>query len=159
MTDMKGAARSAMAAQLLSSVVTTEHKPVKVGLLADMLAAGVERIRVTDDDGVNLGAISVTAGSPKARIVDDRAFLAWVVDRYPGEVVQMVRESFARMLLEGATAAGEPVDKSTGEVVPGVEIVPGDPYLTVRPAAGAKERMRETVLASGLLQLPAGDGR
>jgi hypothetical protein len=157
MTDMKAAARSAMAAQLLSSVITAEHKPVKADLLAAMLDVGAERVRVTDDDGANLGAVSLVAGSPKARVVDERAFLAWVVDRYPGEVVQMVRESFSRMLLEGATAAGEPIDKSTGEVVPGVEIVAGEPYLTVRPEPTAKARMREMLLGTGLLQLPAGD--
>jgi hypothetical protein len=156
MSDMKGAARTAMAAQLLSSVITAEHKPVKADLLADMVDAGVERVRVLDDDGLNLGAVTLACGDPRAKVVDDRAFLAWVVDRYPGEVVQQVRDAFTKKLLDGATAAGEPVDALTGEVVPGVELVAGDPYLMVRPAAGAKERMRETLLKSGLLQLPSG---
>ncbi len=156
MSDMKGAARQAMAAQLLSSVITAECKPVKADLLASMLDSGVERVRVTDDNGINLGAVSITAGRKSARVVDDRAFLAWVADRYPQEVVSMVRESFTRMLLDAATAAGDPVDAKTGEVIPGVEISAGEPYLTVRPAADAKARMRDAVLKSGLLQLPGG---
>lgn len=157
MSDMKGAARSAMAAQLLSSVIAAEYKPVKADLLGEMVDAGVERVGVTSDDGAKLGSVSVTPGRTSARVVDDRAFLAWVADRYPQEVVQMVRESFTRMILEAAAAADAPVDVKTGEVLPGVEIVSGEPYLTVRPNADAKVRMRETLLASGLLQLPAGD--
>lgn len=156
MGDVKGAARSAMAAQLLSAVIADEHKPVKVTLLADLLDLGAERIRVTDDDGAELGAVVVAAGKPKARVVDERAFLAWVVDRYPAEVVQVVRESFARAVLAAATAAGDPIDARTGEVIPGVEMSAGEPYLTVRPATHAKERMRGLLLSSGLLQLPAG---
>lgn len=156
MADMKGAARTAMSAQLLSSVITDEHKPVKVDLLASMLDAGVERVGVTNDDGVKFGTVSVTAGTAKARVVDDRAFLAWVIARYPDEIAQVVRDSFVKKLLDAATEAGEPVDATTGEVVPGVELVDGKPYLTVRPTADAKERMRETLIASGLLQLPSG---
>lgn len=156
MSDMKGAARTAMAAKLIADVVTTEHKPVKAGLLGDMLDADVERVRVTDDDGTNLGAVSVSAGRAKAKVYDERAFLAWVAERHPGEVVQVVRESFAKRLLDAATIAGDPVDPATGEVIPGVEVAVGDPYLTVRPAAGAVDRMRETLLATGLLQLPGG---
>lgn len=156
MGDMKGAARTAMAAQLLSTVITAEHKPVKTILLADMLDAGVERVRVTDDDGVNVGAVTLACSTAKARIVDDKAFLAWVIDRYPGEIAQVVRESFVKKLLDAATEAGDPIDAGTGEVVPGVEIVAGEPYLMVRPTPEAKERMRETLLESGLLQLPSG---
>ncbi len=156
MSDLKGAARQAMAAQLLSSVITDEHKPVKAALLADMRDLGVERLRVVGDDDADLGTVAVTAGRRGAKVTDERAFLAWVLERHPGEIVQVVRESFTRAVLDRATAAGDPVDPATGEVIPGVEIAAGDPYLTVRPAAEAKARMRDAVLKSGLLQLPAG---
>jgi hypothetical protein len=145
MGDMKAAARTAMAAKLISDVVTGAHRPVKADLLADMLDAGVERVRVTDDDGNNLGAVSLAVGKPRAKVVDDRAFTAWVIERYPAEVVTAIREAFAKKLLDGATAAGDPVDPSTGE-----------PYLTVRAAAGAVDRMRETLVERGLLQLAGG---
>jgi hypothetical protein len=159
MGDMKGAARTAMAAKLIADVVTTEHKPVKAGLLTDMVDAGVERVGVADDDGTKLGAVTVACGDPKARVTDDLVFLAWVIDRYPSEIVQQVRDAFTKKLLDAATAAGAPVDALTGEVVPGVEMVDGEPYLMVRPVAGAKERMRETLIESGLLQLTAGGAK
>lgn len=155
MTDMQQAARTTMAAKLITDVVAAEHKPVKEDLRALMLAAGVEKVRVTDDDGVNLGAASLARSSAKARVTDAAAFAAWVAARYPGELVQVVRESFTSKILAGASDAQAPVDAATGEVVPGVDIVAGEPYVTVRPTADAKERMRETLLSSGLLRLPA----
>jgi hypothetical protein len=157
MGDMKAGGRTAMAAKLIADVVTAEHKPAKAGLLADMLDGGVERVGVTDDDGAKLGAVSLTVRGPAPQVVDDRAFLAWVLKRYPDEIVQAVRASFTEKLLAGAKAVGEPIDPATGELIDGVDMVAGEPYLTVRPTAEAKERMRETILASGLLQLTSGD--
>ena len=154
---MQEAARTTMAAKLIADVVAAEHKPVKADLLALMVDAGVERVRVTDATGANLGAVSLARSDAKAKLTDPAAFTAWVAARYPGELMQVVREAFIRKVLDGATAADAPIDVATGEVVPGVELVPGDPYVTVRPAAGARERMRETLLSSGLLQLPAAE--
>lgn len=154
--DMQQAARTTMAAKLIADVVTVENKPAKADLLDAMLDAGVERVRVTDAAGGNLGAVSLARSSAKAKLVDPAAFAAWVADRYPGELMKVVRPAFAAKILDGATAAQSPVDAATGEVVPGVEIAAGEPYVTVRPSADARDRMRDALLASGLLRLPAG---
>lgn len=158
MTSMQEAARTTMAAKLISDAVAAEHKPVKAELLDTMTAAGAERVRVTDADGDNLGTVSLSAGRASAKLTDPAAFTAWVAERYPSEMVQAVRGSFTGKVLEQATALGEAVDQATGEVIPGVEIVTGDPYVTVRPNDLARTRMRAMLLASGLLELPAGAG-
>ncbi|MET0415797.1 MAG: hypothetical protein ABW022_07230 [Actinoplanes sp.] len=157
MRDIKGAARSAMAAQLISGLIADHAKPLKADLLSQMTDVGAERVRVHDDDGTDLGALSIGCKKPAAKVTDERAFTSWVAERYPNELVQAVRDSFAKKLLDVASAAGEPVDAVTGEVIPGVEIVAGEPYLTVRPTADAKARMHQTLQASGLLQLRGGD--
>lgn len=156
MGDMQAAARTTMAAKLITDVVAAEHRPAKADLLVLMVDAGVERVRVTDDSGANLGAVSLARSAAKAKLTDPAAFTAWVAARYPGELMQVVREAFTQKILAGATAAEAPVDVATGEVVPGVELVAGEPYVTVRPSADARDRMRETLLSSGLLRLPAG---
>lgn len=156
MGDMRQAARSAMAAQLISKLVGEHAGTYKTDLLALMADSGAERVRVTDDDDTDLGSVSVSSGRTLAKVTDVQAFTAWVADRYPYEMVQQVREAFAKKLLDAASAAGEPVDTVTGEVMPGVEVSVGDSYLTVRPSADAKSRMRETLRASGLLALPTG---
>lgn len=157
MADVKGAARSAMAAQLVSKLVAEHGAGFKTDLLAAMSDLGAERIRVTDDDGTDLGSVALAAGRVSAKVTDPAAFQAWVAVRHPDELVQQVRESFTHRVLNQAAATGDPVDPMTGEVIPGVEVVAGDPYLTVRPTAAAKDRMRETLQASGLLVLPGGE--
>jgi hypothetical protein len=159
MGDMKQAARSAMAAQLIAKLVGDHAGGFKSDLLTLMADSGAERVRVHDDDGTDLGAVSITAGRTSAKVTDVAAFTAWVADRYPTEMVQQVREAFARKLLDAAVAAGEPVDAVTGELMPGVQVCTGEPFLSVRPTADARVRMRETLQASGLLQLPGGEVR
>lgn len=158
MGDIKGAARSAMAAQLISKLVADHGGTFKADLLRLMADLGAERIRVTDDDGTDLGAVSVSPGRVSARVVDEKAFTAWVADRYPFEIVHAVGAAFARKLLDAAAGAGAAVDTATGEEIPGVEVSAGDPFLTVRPTADARARMRETLQSSGLLQLPSAGG-
>lgn len=145
-----------MAAKLIADAVKAEHDPVKASLLAAMRDGGVERVRVADDDGSDLGAVSLGQRKPAAKVTDPQAFTAWVAKNYPGEIVQSVRESFTAKLLAAATATGEPIDTATGAVIPGMELAAGEPYLTVRPTAEAKQRMRDTLLSSGLLRLPSG---
>ena len=156
MSDVKGAARSAMAAQLVSKLVAEHGAGSKADLLAAMADLGAERIRVTDDDGTDLGAVSITAGRVSAKVTDPAAFQQWVADRHPSELVQQVRESFTKKVLDQAVTAGDPVDAATGEVIPGVEVVAGEPFLTVRPTSEARSRMRETLRTSGPRGLPAG---
>ncbi|MEU4558595.1 hypothetical protein AB0F72_09395 [Actinoplanes sp. NPDC023936] len=153
---MKQAARSALAAQLVSKLVDEHGAGFKHSLRAAMADTGAERVRVLDDDGTDLGAVSMSSGRVAAKVTDPAAFLAWVADRYPSELVQAVRESFTRKVLDHAVAVGDPVDAGTGEVIPGVEISTGESFLTVRPTAEARVRMRETLRASGLLSLSAG---
>jgi hypothetical protein len=157
MDDMKSAARTTMAAKLIADVVKPEHDPVKADLLAAMLDGGVERVRVSDDDGLSLGAVSLGQRKPAAKLSDPAAFTTWVAQRYPGELVSSVRDSFTSKLLACATAAGAAVDVATGEEIPGVEICAGEPYVTVRPTPEAKARMAEMLRASGLLQLTTGE--
>jgi hypothetical protein len=148
-----------MTAQLVSKLVADHGAGFKSNLLAAMADTGAERIRVTDDDGTDLGAVCLSAGRTSAKVTDPAAFLAWVAQRHPSELVQAVRDSFTKKILDAVTAAGEPVDTATGEVIPGVEVTTGDPFLTVRPTDEAKTRMRETLQASGLLALPAGESQ
>jgi hypothetical protein len=159
MGDMKQAARSVMAAQLVAGIIAEHSKPLKADLLADMTDLGAERIRVTDDDGTDLGAVSISAGRTTAKVTDRRAFVDWVARRYPNELEHLVRAAFEKKLLDAATAAGDPVDAATGEIIPGVEVLAGDPYVTMRPTVEAKARMRETLQSAGLLQLPSGGAK
>lgn len=158
--DIKDAARRVMAAKLVADAVRAHGEPVKAALLDALTGDGVEMVRVKDDSGTNFGTVSVAGNrQKKAKVVDEAVFVAWVKRTRPTEVVEVVRPATQKALLDAATKAGDdvPVDTVTGEVIPGVEMQEGEPYLTLRPTPLAKELMADTLAGSGLLALAVGE--
>lgn len=160
MSDLQAAARRVVAAKLIGDALKEEADQARKSTLELMDQLGAERVRVTDESGANLGSVSVAAGRVSVRVVDERAFVAWVAKNHPSELVQVVRESFKEKVLASAKAKAEPGDNTAvgpdGEVVPGLEVVHGTPYVTTRPTAEARERMRDLLRGSGLFELTSG---
>jgi hypothetical protein len=150
--NMRDLARVAMASRVLGDAAKEEGAAARAALGQQMLDAGVERVRVHNDD-VDYGTVVCTPGRRSAAIVNDDAFTAWVAARYPDQMVMSVRPSFRELLVGRASRLGDPVDKETGEVIPGMAMRQGDPYLTVRPSSDAKERMKTSLASHGLLML------
>lgn len=160
MNKIQRAAREVMVGKLVGDVVRQHIDTARAAAHGLMATAGVERVRVKDDVGTDFGTVSFAAGRPAAKVTDEQAFLRWVVARYPTEVEQVVRAAFRKRLLDAVTGAGDPVDTSTGEVIPGVEVVAGKPYLVVRSTAEAQTRISATLTVPGLLAIAdlASDG-
>lgn len=160
MSDVKQLTQTALFYRVLEGLIKEEIDAAKAAAMQAMDGVGAERVRVTDQSGTNLGAATVSGGRVTARVVDDAALLAWVRRNHPTEVVETVRPAFVKALLDGAAAKAEPGDDTPigpdGEVLPGVELRQGDPYLTIRPTAEAKQRAREMLAASGLLAITDG---
>jgi len=157
MSDLQAAARRVVAAKLIGDVLKEEAEQARRSTLELMDQLGVERVRVTDESGANLGAVTIAAGRVSVRVVDERAFVAWVARNYPSELVQVVRDSFKEKVFAAVKKHAEQGDPTAvgpdGEVVPGLEVVHGTPYVTARPTADARERMRELLTQSGVLAL------
>ncbi len=143
-------------AKLVADVVKGEGDKARAEIDAAMAVLGVERLRVTDDAGEDAGTLSRTPGRTSARVTDEAAFEQWVAERYPDQMVMSVRPGFRERLLFAAAQSGDPVD-AQGELIPGVEVVTAEPYVSFRASAGAKSRMRDLLVSSGLLALT--DGR
>lgn len=156
MSEIKDLARVAMVSKLVADAAITEGKAARESLAAHMAGDGLERVRVLGEDATDYGTVVLAAGKRTAKVTDPAAFAAWVAARYPDEVVPAVRPAFQERLLAGATKAGDPVDVGTGELIPGVELSQGEPYLTTRPTAEAKDRMRAALATNGLLSLVSG---
>lgn len=153
MTSMRNLARVAMASKVLADAAREEGMAAREALNAAMAEGGVERVRVTDDGGEDYGTVVLAPGRKAAHVVDDGAFVAWVALRYPDQMVMTVRPSFRERVLASATRLGDPVDPQTGEVIPGLEIRHGDPYLVTKPSTDAKDRMKTALVAHNLLAL------
>lgn len=156
MNDMKRLGREVAAANLIADEIEARGAAAKAELLDAFAETGADRVTVTDDDGAKLAVVSKGAGRTSAAVVDEDAFADWVEANYPTAIVRTIAPDVRLRLLNAAKKAGEPVDVATGEVIPGVEIRTGAPYVSARPTPEAKERMRELLASSGLLELAGG---
>lgn len=114
--------------------------------------------------GHKLAAVSMAAGSTRCRVVDEDKLAAWVEQNYPTEVeyTVRVRPVFLKQLQDAAKKAGAPVDPTTGEEIPGLEVTTGEPHPTVRPVDGARDILadawqRGELTLGEVLQLPGGE--
>lgn len=154
---MRELARQALAAKLIADTVKSVEKSAKDGLLEGFAAAGLKTgsIEVLDVDEDTLG----TAVWVKGRVsvdVDEAAVLKWVEANYPERVVKTVDPAFLDRLKEVARKRGVAIDSDTGEVVPGIEVTAGEPYISLRPSEAGRDRMKALLAETGLLAL--GDG-
>lgn len=116
-----------------------------------------DRKAVSLGDG-KLGDVLKASGSRRAAVTDEDSFLKWVAEAHPEEIVQSVRSAFRTKILNDTKRYGQAVDVTTGELVPGVELTVGEPYITVRLADEANDRIAahwSEVLAQ-LPELPGG---
>lgn len=90
-------------------------------------------------DGSRLGKVTKVRGRQTAAVVDEREFLTWVQTRYPTEIEPTVRPAFREKLLSSAKTHGLAVDETTGEVIPGIELTTGEPYISFRSERGSQE--------------------
>lgn len=108
---------------------------------------------VLDDTGVRLGTVTWFPPAEGLPVVSDHlALLRWVKRNRPDEVVvvESVRESYVKNLIDNAKANPEkvPIDKATGEVIPGISVpeVESVGRLRVVPSAEGKARIKELLL-------------
>jgi hypothetical protein len=82
-------------------------------------------------DGQTLGKATKTAGRTKLVVTDEAALLAWLQKHHPTEIVVSPNQAYLKALESTARNVGAVID-SLGEIVPGVELTHGDPYISVR---------------------------
>lgn len=155
---MKDIAKRVVAAKLVGDEIKNIEKAAKGELLDQMRDLGVRSLDVEGDGGVKLAVVSKTAGRTSAKVVDEAALLRWVKVHRPDQLVQVVADAYVKAVLKTAVEHGDAVDEETGEVIPGIEVTEGDPFVSARPTPEAKARMRELLHGSGLLELAGGSG-
>jgi selenophosphate synthetase-related protein len=107
-------------------------------------------------DGTPIGRVSLSKAPTSAAVTDEREMLKWVKQHRPDEIVESVNPAFVTKLKGYAKTHGVAV-LPTGEIVPGVESVQGNPRYRVDVDPDAvpilRARLAELV-AQGLLELP-----
>lgn len=105
----------------------------------------------------DMGTVYRTADSNAATVVDPDAWLAWVEENRPGEIVRSVRTSYEAAILAQVDTDGEPLvrdakGKPTGEVIPGIGFKPRKGYIAVKQteeqAATVARAFRDGILSA-----------
>ncbi len=134
----------------------TANKIITLTVLKRMVARLDAEVRAAADmdpgdrkagraDGRPIGYVTLTAPAAAFRVTDGEAFRAWVKATRPDEIVyvESVRSSYEKAVLETGC-------DQNGEAIPGVELVPGNPVMQVRPTPDAEDAIRAELAAGGL---------
>lgn len=112
-------------------------------------------------DGTEIGAVTLASGKKSAKVNDDDAYLAWVLETHPEEVEQItttvtrVKPDYTERTLSYARQTGHALDPATGEIVPGVKVEEGDPYTMTRLAPDADQLVAKAWRDGSLMELVA----
>jgi len=156
-----------LAARILAVKVVRDWLAKEERDLRDGLAAGLKVGEAVsgyideDDEDTLLGFARLTKGRESVSVTDRDAFLEWVAEHAPGEIVTIpakedVRSSFVAAVTDAVKKHGGWISPD-GELVTvdGVEHTQGSPILTVKATAEADGLVADA-LASRRLQLEPG---
>lgn len=136
-------AETAMQAAVLKALldeVSARVKTAKAEAEAAFKATGTTGTVPSLPDGTKIATVSYAGGdSRSARITDENAFEAWVLSEHPEQMELVIRDTYRKGLLDAAEKAGQPIDPTTGETVPGIVVKASTPYVAIRFKPGAKE--------------------
>lgn len=145
MTDLQSIAeRVAVLATLADKVKATlsEARQEQAKLLLEL---GASQVRVTLNDGTKIATVSLVDGRASARVADEPDFIAWVSANHPEHIEQVpatvrVNPAYRDQLLSDACGTGQAVDLETGQLVAGIGVTVGQPYVVAKKDAKAIER-------------------
>lgn len=132
----KSAARRAAIATHIAKAASREKKKALKELEEYMEPGDTTKPQV---DGLQVGTVSVSAPQPRYQVVDEKALVAWLEWNKPDAVHKVPAPWFV------ATAALDGFIKQTGEIPDGVEVVQGDPRISVRISAAQEEAIRDLI--------------
>lgn len=129
--SLKEDATTVAVLRALRDVVDAEYEAARLRVFSGLREAreevGLKSMRVTLPDGTPIATVTLNDPRPTTIVGDEAAFVAWVADRYPGEVETQVRvrPSWQRQFLsELDPSAGQAIDPRTGETVEGLVTIP-----------------------------------
>lgn len=122
--DLRDAAARAVAWQIIEQAAKARKDEARAELAAlepgDTIAGKW--------DGQLLGKATMTHGKSKVVITDHQQLVEWLQYTHPTEILISANPAYVATLQH---VGGVVIDKD-GAVVPGVEVVQGDPYVSVR---------------------------
>lgn len=139
--------RAAVAAHVAK--IASQEKKRALAELEEVMAPGdTSRPMI---DGFQIGTVSVSAPVPKYQVVDEKALVAWLEWNKPDAVHKVPAPWFT------AAAALDGFIKQTGEIPDGVEVVQGDPRISVRISTAQADVIQELIASGDIRMIEDGD--
>lgn len=136
MMSKEDALRRAAVAAHVAKVASQEKKRALAELEEVMAPGDTSRPMI---DGLQIGTISVSSPAPKYQVVDEGALVVWLEWNKPDAVHKVPAPWFT------SSAALDGFIKQTGEIPNGVEVVKGDPRISVRISTAQADAIQELI--------------
>lgn len=161
MSTLKGLSLRLAALTALRDYIDEEVTALRQTVRDDALQArqeyGVKSLDVQLPDGSVVATVTLSDPQPRPFVFNEQALLAYVRVNYPQEVVESVRDSFKKVLLEQLAPMPDgdgAVNTATGEVVDGVTFRTGSPSIALRYKQDGRYRI-ECAWREGGIELQA----
>lgn len=126
-------------------------KALRAKVTADMGMTRTERVGAYLPDGTKLASVGYSGGRTTTKVTDVQAAVAWCEREHPDMIVKAINPAYLKALGEYSRKIGKVgdkgVDPETGERLDFLEVVQGNPYITVTATDDGVERMQ--ALAGG----------
>lgn len=96
-------------------------------------------------EGEDIAKVSLIKPKRVAQINDDAAFTKWVAKNAPTEIVQSVRDSYKKLLLETVIIEDVAMHPSTGEILDFITIVEKSSYISTRFQPEGRSKVLEAI--------------
>lgn len=102
-------------------------------------------------EGEEIAKVSLVQPKTSAEVLNERAFTDWVKSNWEYEIVESVRESFRKHILDSVQSVdGKALYPRTGEVLDFISFNSRDPYISTRFKDGGREALLGAFRAGSL---------
>lgn len=142
MATLKDMAIELAVTNLVSDLVSEHKDQLRAEMAQAFIENGSDSVKANIGDD-KIGKVSLVEPKAKPVVADDVLFIEWVDAHHPNDIVQTVRESFKKYILDNVEILddGSAVLKTTGEIVPGISGRLSAAYVSTRFDKDGRERL------------------
>lgn len=128
------------AISLVADQAKKKKDELRARLQAEMEAIGADRVKA-EIEGKAVAYTTTSKPKVKRVITQRRYFINWVKENHPTEIVEEVRESFEKVILDAFRFENGMAISPDGEMVGWLVEEIGDPYLVTKFHADGREML------------------
>jgi hypothetical protein len=139
--------------KVLSGEVKAADETLRAAARGTLAPGDKTTARLPDGQWIRGAKVLMTDPDAKIQVTDEKALLAWVKANRPTEweTVEQVRPAWVKSM--ASDVLGPVCDPGTGETIPGLEVIPGKPYISTSITDEAADALRGA-WRSGAISLP-----